>query len=60
MNKEFRKWYTEKDGTKWESFAYDVWCASWEAATWEATKPQTCICENPQRCNTFDRCTKNG
>jgi hypothetical protein len=29
---EFRKWYDERQGTKSEGFAYDVWCAAWEAA----------------------------
>jgi len=58
-DKEFRKWYSEKDGTKWESFAWDVWCAAWEAATWQATKPKVCICETVAKCNTFDRCCKN-
>ena len=28
----FRQWYDERTGTKSESFAYDVWCAAWEAA----------------------------
>lgn len=54
----FRKWYDAREGTKSESFAYDVWCAAWEAATWEANKPKTCICESIERCNTFDKCMK--
>lgn len=31
-DKEFRKWYDERQGTKSEGFAYDVWCAAWEIA----------------------------
>ena len=58
MDKEFRKWYDAREGIKSESFAYDVWQAAWEAVTWEAKKPTMCICENPQRCNTFDKCMK--
>jgi hypothetical protein len=27
---EFRKWHDERQGTKSEGFAYDVWCAAWE------------------------------
>ena len=30
---EFRRWYDARQGTKYESFAYDAWCAAWEAAT---------------------------
>ena len=25
----FRKWYDAREGTKSESFAWDVWCAAW-------------------------------
>jgi hypothetical protein len=31
-DKEFRKWYDDRQGTKSEGFAYDVWCAAWKAA----------------------------
>lgn len=31
---EFRKWYDAREGTKSESFAYDVWCAAWAAKPW--------------------------
>ena len=31
-DKEFRKWYDDRQGTKSEGFAYDVWCAAWQAA----------------------------
>lgn len=58
MNKEFRKWYLQKDGTKWEAFAYDVWKAAWEAATWELTKPKMCICSNIPLCTVIDKCMK--
>ncbi len=57
-SEQFRKWYDERLGTKSEGFAYDVWCAAWEAAMWEATKPEKCVCENIPKCTMFDKCMK--
>lgn len=43
---EFRKWYDEREGTKSESFAYDVWCAAWEACCKEETPPDAWVADN--------------
>ena len=53
---EFRRWYDARQGTKYESFAYDVWCAAWEAAN---PAPVKCDCISPERCELYDRCLKN-
>jgi hypothetical protein len=37
-DKEFRKWYDDRQGTKSEGFAYDVWCAAWEISQQIAQK----------------------
>jgi len=55
---QFRKWYDEREGTKSESFAWDVWCAAWDEATWQATKPKMCRCESIELCNLHDKCMK--
>ena len=56
MKKEeaFRKWYDERIGTKSESFAWDAWCAAWDAAK----KLDLCHCEHISLCNLHDRCMK--
>lgn len=51
---EFRKWYDAREGTKSESFAYDVWCAAWG----KALKPEACVCVDKERCDLNDRCLK--
>ena len=51
----FRKWYDAREGTKSESFAYDVWCEAW----WQATKPAPCICQSIELCNLHDKCMKD-
>lgn len=55
-DKLFREWYDARQGTKYEGFAYDVWCAAWEAA-----RPQQkpCECVNPKLCDLHDACLKN-
>ena len=58
MDKEFRKWYDARLGTKSKGFAYDVWKAAWEAATYNLTKPKNCLCENIQFCTVLDKCKK--
>lgn len=57
-DEQFRKWYDERTGTKSEGFAYDVWCAAWGEATWQATKPKQCMCEHIELCNLHDKCMK--
>lgn len=54
-DKLFREWYDAREGTKSEGFAYDVWCAAWEAA-----RPQQnpCECINPYWCDLYDDCYK--
>lgn len=54
-DKLFREWYDARQGTKYEGFAYDVWCAAWEAA-----KPRykPCECINPRWCDLHDTCYK--
>ena len=53
-DKEFRKWYDARTGTKYESFAYDAWCAAWDAARVE----EPCHCTNPIMCDLNDRCMR--
>lgn len=60
----FRKWYDERLGVKSESFAYDVWCAAWEAgikAAITAAKeyPKPCECPNRHACDLHDKCLKS-
>ena len=55
---EFRKWYDERTGTKSESFAYDVWCAAWEAAL-KPVRPKPCDCISPLQCELNDKCFKS-
>ena len=50
---EFRKWYDARTGTKYESFAYDAWCAAWKAA-----KKKVCFCVSPISCDLNDRCMR--
>ena len=54
-DQEFRKWYDERTGTKSEGFAYDVWCAAWQAAK----KEDVCHCVNPILCDLNDRCMRS-
>lgn len=58
MDEQFRKWYDARTGTKYEGFAYDVWCAAWEAATKHATKSKICVCQTIELCNLHDKCMK--
>ena len=51
---EFRKWYDARTGTKYESFAYDAWCAAWKAAK----KEKVCFCVSPISCDLNDRCMR--
>jgi hypothetical protein len=53
-DEEFRKWYDARTGTKYESFAYDAWCAAWTAAR----KEEACRCTNPILCDLNDRCMR--
>jgi hypothetical protein len=53
QDKLFRKWYDERMGTKLESFAYDVWCAAWDAAQ---PKVKECKCDSPTWCELNDTC----
>jgi hypothetical protein len=55
MKEEFKKWYEAREGTEYESFAYDVWCAAWEAAT----RAETCLCQNLILCDLHDKCMKD-
>lgn len=58
MNRDeaFRQWYDAREGTKYESFAYDAWCAAWE----QARKPSMtkCDCLTPERCDLYDTCLR--
>lgn len=53
-DQEFRKWYEKRTGTKSESFAYDVWCAAWQASR----KEDACHCISPVWCDLNDRCMR--
>lgn len=54
-DKLFRKWYDAREGTKSESFAFDVWCAAWELAQ---NPPELCDCHSPTACDFHDKCLK--
>jgi hypothetical protein len=55
-DQEFRKWYDARMGTKSESFAYDVWCAAWDAAR---SHQKPCECINREWCDLHDTCYKS-
>ena len=57
-DKLFRQWYDSRLGTKNESFAYDVWCAAWDAAK-DNNLLKKCDCPTPERCDLYDKCLKN-
>ena len=54
----FRIWYDAKLGTKSKSLCWEAWQAAWTEATWQARKPEMCVCEHVARCNLYDRCCK--
>lgn len=55
----FRKWYDERLGVKSEGFAYDVWCAAWNAALSSPKEyPKPCECVSPLECELNDKCYK--
>ena len=55
-DQEFRKWYDARMGTKSESFAYDVWCAAWDAAQ---SHQKPCACINHNWCDLHDACYRS-
>ncbi len=55
-DKLFREWYDARTGVKSEGFAYDVWCAAWDAAR---HKQKPCECINPRWCDLHDACYKS-
>jgi hypothetical protein len=50
----FREWYDAREGTKSESFAWDVWSAAWDTAL----NPDKCPCKSPTACEFHDKCLK--
>lgn len=50
----FREWYDAREGTKSESFAWDVWSAAWDTAL----NPDKCQCKSPTACEFHDKCLK--
>ena len=54
----FREWYDAREGTKSESFAWDVWSAAWDTALNPDKRTNKCPCKSQTACDYHNKCLK--